>query len=139
MTSPPAWLTKLVNQVTPRIHPIDPQTPIGCHYGQFGDEWEVTLFVSRTEVFGGEFDGESFASRYHLDLLGLQSVFSEVDAFSWQPLSIGADDDIGAHVALEGTYAGKRVWLRITSEQPASLEAGRIANVVEMRFEDRWD
>ncbi|MEZ6056095.1 MAG: hypothetical protein R3C01_05255 [Planctomycetaceae bacterium] len=138
MSHPPAWLNELVQQVTQRILPIDPQSPIGCHYCQYGDEWEVTVFVSRTEVFGGEFDGEAFSSRFHFDLMGMQSIFTELDAFSWQPLSIGADDDLGPHIAMEGVYAGERVWLRVTSEQPKSIESGRVANVVEMRFEDRW-
>ena len=63
------------------------------------DVWEVTLFVSLTETLGGEQDGKLTGGRFSLDLTGLASLFSEVERFSWQAASLGADDDLGSHLA----------------------------------------
>jgi len=138
MATPPSWLKEFTNQVIEQILPTDPLSPIGCHFHQTADEWEVTIFVSRTEILGGQYDGESHHCRFHLNLQELTSLFDHVETFAWQALPMTKDDDLGAHVALEGTAHGERVWLRITAVQPEMFESGRVANVVDMTFESHW-
>ncbi|MFV0442404.1 MAG: hypothetical protein ACK5Q5_02410 [Planctomycetaceae bacterium] len=134
----PQWLQDLVGEVATCIVPVDPRAPIGCHVCKANDIWEVTLFVSRTEVFGGEFDGERVPGRFCLNVAPLISLLDELDNCWWQPLTVAADDDLGPHLSLEGRYAGHAVWIRITAEQPEDIESGRVANVNSGTIERRW-
>lgn len=112
--------------------------PVGCHYHHNGDLWEVTIFCSMTEVIGGEQDGLRFATCFVLDVGGIIGLFCDVDSVRWQTLPHADDDELGAHVAVEGTYQGQRLLLRIPAEAPERFEAGRKANVLEMRVVDVW-
>ncbi len=140
MIRPPNWLAETVNRVATRFHSADSLAPLGCHY--YHDEqhgiWEVTIFVSRTETVGGELDGKFTNSRFSVDLTGLESIFSEIERFSWQAASLGDDDDLGPHLAVEGRIKGHHVWLRIVANPPPQYEAGRIADAYDMQFRDRW-
>lgn len=120
------------------MYPVEPMAPVGCHYHRDGDLWEVTIFCSMTEVVGGEQDGLRFASCFVLDVGGIIGLFSGVDSIRWQTLPQADDDEVGAHVAIEGTYQGERLLLRIPAEAPERFEAGRKANVYEMRIVNVW-
>lgn len=135
---PPDWLHQLAEELTACIEPIDRRAPIGCHFCYADDCWEVTLFVSRTEVLGGEYDGEQIPGRFNLDVTRLLTVLEQVDGCWWQPLPVAADDELRSHLSLEGRHAGQCVWVRITAEQPAAIESGRIANVLTGAIERRW-
>ena len=136
--SPPDWLEQLAQAISLCIDTSDPRSRIGCHYCCVDNVWEVTLFVSRTEIFGGEFDGCAIPGRFTLDIGGLLHLLEEVHRGWWQPLSAGSDDDLGPHLSLEGISAGHRVWIRITAEQPLALESGRVANMIDGTIERRW-
>jgi len=134
----PEWLAELADLVAARIEPADPRAPIGCHFCEVEGVWEVTLFVSRTEIFGGEFDGQAIPGRFIIDLGGLLSVLDELHGCWWQPFSVAADDELGPHVALEGIYAGHEVWIRVPAQQPGSIPSGRVANMLGGTIERRW-
>ena len=140
MTRPPFWIEETANRAAALFQSADALAPIGCHY--YHDEqdgvWEVSLFVSLTETLGGELDGKLTSGRFSVDLSGLLSLFSKVERFSWQAGSLGAGDDLGSHLAIEGRVGGETLWLRILSEPPRQFEAGRIADVYGGEFRDRW-
>jgi len=140
MTHPPSWLQETANRVAEQFHGADALAPIGCHFyhDERDDVWEVTLFVSHTETIGGEFDGKVTPCRFSVDLSGLESLFSEIRQFSWQAVSMGEDDDLGPHLAIEGAIGTENLWLRIVSEPPRQFEAGRVADVYEREFRNRW-
>ena len=73
-----------------------------------------------------------------MDLSGLESLFTEVESFSWQAHSLGEGDDLGPHLAVEGLVGKHRLWLRIVADAPPQFEPGRVANVYAQRFEDQW-
>lgn len=137
-TPPPAWLAELANHVTAVIRPADVMSPLGCHYQFVDGVWEVTIFASMTEIVGGERDGLRFPSRFSIDLQALLLLFDEVATAEWQVLPLGPEDDLGAHLSIEGTYGEQPVWLRIPAQAPQRFEIGRYANVYEMRFVDMW-
>lgn len=141
MAAPPPWLQQLGNDVAAQIRAVDMLAPIGCHF-YFDAElktWEVTVFVSRTETVGGPFDGRINASRFSVDLNGLQSLFQEgSEMFHWQALSMDHDDHLGPHVGIETVYKGHKVWIRIPATAPSQFEAGRHAQVYDFNFEDEW-
>jgi hypothetical protein len=140
MTPPPFWIEETANRAAALFQSDDDLAPIGCHYyhDEQHDVWEVSLFVSQTETLGGELDGKLTSGRFSVDLSGLQSLFSKVERFSWQAVSLGAGDDLGSHLAIEGRVGEENLWLRILSEPPRQFEAGRIADVYGGEFRDRW-
>ncbi len=132
------WIKQFSERIAAHVRPADPRTPIGCHYCQVDDIWELTLFVSRTEIFGGEFDGRSVPGLFLLDLMGLLLEFDEVTACGWQPFPMDDQDDVGAHVSMEGRYGEHRLWVRIPAVQPQAIAAGCVANVLGEEIELRW-
>lgn len=138
MVPPPAWLAALANEISLRILPVDPLAPIGCHYVLVDDCWEVTLFVSASEVVGGEYDGERFASAFQFDLVGVDTHFDEVTAQGWQPIEFGEGDDVGPHIAIEGIRDGHQVWVRVAAFPPADFEAGRVFNMLKSTVHELW-
>ena len=140
MANPPSWLTQLANDVVEQMIAVDVLAPVGCHYyhDESRDQWEVAVFAAKTETVGGRFDGRMIPSRFHIDVLGLLKVFGKADQVHWQALSMGDEDDLGAHLSIEGTYCGHAVWLRVLSAAPDQFEAGRYFDAHEMRMVERW-
>ena len=140
MSSPPRWLAEMANEITANLHGTDLLAPLGCHYhhNQRADQWEITLFASTTHVIGGSFDGLKTTSGFFLDLQQVIAVFSDLRSCNWQSGSMGDDDEAGAHIAIDGDYEGRKIWLRILSAPPQSLEHGREARVYQSQFEEVW-
>ena len=141
--TPPEWIERMADLVTEAFHSDDVLAPIGCHFHCHDDQlnqpqWEVTLFVSHTEFFGGALDGQRAVSRYMLDLKKVMSAFDAVESFYWQAQSMAEDDQIGPHVGLEGDFEGNSVWLRIAAEQPDQFEPGRTVDAYAKVVEDNW-
>lgn len=114
--APPEWVADLANRLAGRIDPIDELADIGCHFADGGDCWEVTLFVTAGEQIGGPHDGSRVFHRFLFDLADAGAVFERIDRFYWQPLRIGDGDEAGPHLAIEGVYDGRAVWVRILAE-----------------------
>jgi hypothetical protein len=112
--------------------------PIGCHVSQPGETWEVSLFVSPTEIIGGEHDGVRVDSLYLLSVIDLLQVFDVVEDSSWQPHRAHELDELGSHISVTGYYAGRRVCLRVLAEAPSRFAPGRYANILERRFTETW-
>ncbi len=138
MVSPPSWLSNFVDSVTSNIHAYDVLSPLGCHYQQVKDIWEVTVFASRTEIVGGPQDGLTCHASFNVDISGILQCFSEVGTISWQSQSLGSDDELGAHLAVEGICDNKQIWLRITSTAPERFGVGRRAVVNQQQIEEMW-
>lgn len=137
---PPHWLSDLADAVAEKMHALDVLAPIGCHYyrNRAIDQWEVTLFASRTEIVGGERDGQLTNSRFDLDLRAVLELFEHVAGAHWQTMALGPDDELGAHISIEGTFQGKSVWVRILSHPPTRFDKGRNVHVHGLRIEDVW-
>ena len=142
MKSPPAWLADLANHVATEMYPIDLLAPLGCHYHLNdeipGGQCEITVFAASTEIVGGEFDGKHQPSKFCLDLRNMLKHFDQIETFHWQTAPVAEDDELGAHVSIEGEYQGQSVWLRVVAEAPKRFSCGRQANVYELKLEDVW-
>lgn len=138
MSAPPSWLSDMANEVAGQIYGIDVLAPIGCHYHCADGIWEVTLFVARTEIVGGEQDGEVRCSNFRLDLNEVRQVFESIRSLEWQALPAGPDDELGPHISIEGDYRGQPVWVRILSVPPPRFQAGRYAKVYQDLWEETW-
>ncbi len=138
--SRPHWIDELADDVATRLFSSDPLPPLGCHsfHDEEMEQWEVTLFASRTEIIGGPKDGTLSDATFAVDLRELLPLFTEVDSFYWQTNSLGDEDELGPHTSIEGSYQGHRVWLRILAVAPDRFEPGRYVRVHDLRIEDRW-
>ena len=137
---PPNWLKCFASLVSKCLRPTDVMAPIGCHYyhNHARDEWEVTLFVSRTQVVGGPLDGRAVISRFDVDLDELRMIFDTPPALRWQALRKGEADELGPHISSEGSFRDQLIWLRIVAAPPNRFDAGRVAHAYELKLEDTW-
>ena len=141
---PPLWLERFANLATETFHSADKLAPVGCHFHRYERErdlspqWEVTLFASSTEIYGGALDGSCAVSRFMLDLRMLMEIFDVVESFYWQAQTMADDDELGPHVGVEGVFEGHAVWLRITSRSPSQFESGRVVDLCANEVQDRW-
>ncbi len=138
MPAPPTWLTKLANEIAAHLEPIESLSPVGCHYHQGESGWEITVFASKTEVVGGPHDGGLYESRFRIDLKQLASVFSEINEIHWQAQGLGREDELGAHLSIEGTYENEPVWVRIPAKAPSRFEPGRQMHIHHRRWKEVW-
>lgn len=141
MPATPDWLERLTQQVLQHLYPADLLAPVGCHvyHDAAEDRWEVTLFASRTEVVGGQLDGKQTCSWFAVDVLGLSRLFADLSCVEWQTHRYGAEDDLGAHLSLEGYFEGTHVWLRVLAESPPQFDTGRYILPEERRIENVWE
>lgn len=138
MSRNPEWLKRLVERVCGCIDLLQDAPPIGCHFAEHDDTWEVTVFVASTEIVGGVHDGRRIPSLFVADLSQVLLVFESVESCGWQPHRVDKEDELGAHVAIHGQFEGHQVWLRILAEAPEKFEAGRHANLLDRMIVDVW-
>lgn len=138
MTSQPGWLEEFTEAVAGYLIPVDCLPPLGCHAVEFDGVHEITLFFGTTEVLGGMMDGEETPARFYCDIHNITKLFDDVQSCHWQPATIAPDDDLGPHVAVEGTYRGHAVWLRVLSSAPEIAQPARVADTIAREFVEQW-
>lgn len=138
MTPPPEWLATLANEVAAQIEPLGTMGPIGCHYHPGPAGWEITVFAALTEVVGGPHDGQVFGARFEIDLKALLNIFSQVNAMRWQSQDLGKEDELGAHLSIEGLYGKEPVCVRIPAVAPERFEPGLQMLVHRRSWQEIW-
>jgi hypothetical protein len=117
----PEWLSQFVERVLASAAQLGVQSGTGCHvYRNTKGEWEVTLF-SDEESNGRMPDLNEIPAALSVDLFELVAVFDELSSCRWQSAPVAWDDDLGAHLSVEGKVEGRAVWLRIVNRMPACL------------------
>ena len=139
-TAPPAWLRWFVNDVVRGIVDRHLAGPVGCHffYDLDGDVWEVSLFLSRTEVYGGAADGKRIPVGLQIDVAAVSAAFDSAPAVYWQSEKISSDDELGNHISFEGVARSVHVWLRILQAAPEWAGPGRLVHAESGRIEEIW-
>ncbi len=139
---PPKWLGALATLAAQAFHSQSPLAPVGCHFHKNDEvapaQWEVTLFVSSTEVYGGARDGQCVFSCFMIDLRDLMEAFDVVESCYWQAQTLTDDDQLGPHVGVEGLFQGHSVWLRITAQPPSEFESGRVFDQATNELQNLW-
>src|SRR5262249_23021909 len=138
MPSPPEWLRELADAAALLMSPVDVMAPIGCHFCFVEGTWEVTLFASNTQIVGGKKDGVLRPSRFHVDVLAMMQLLTEVHDITWQPLAVAVDDELGPHIVISGLCGENDVSLQILARAPRRFEPGRRAIIYEHSFEENW-
>ena len=137
---PPAWLRWLSNDAARGIVADDSHAPIGCHFYQNPEnqEWEVSIFVSATEVVGGPMDGKRLPLQLQLNIVHVMNLFDETPTVFWQSDPIAEDDELAQHISFEGKARGHRLWLRILKESPEGTGPGRLMHAQSGEMENLW-
>ncbi|APZ96718.1 hypothetical protein Fuma_06391 [Fuerstiella marisgermanici] len=137
---PPAWLRWLSNDAARGIVADEFHAPIGCHFYQNpdNDEWEVSIFVSATEIVGGPLDGKNVPLQVQLDIVHVMNLFDETPTVHWQSDAVAEDDELAQHLSFEGTARGHRIWLRILKEPPEGMGPGRLLHAGSGEVETLW-
>lgn len=138
--SPPAWLRWFANGAAQAILDTAMHAPIGCHYhyGEKLGEWEVTVFVSDTEVVGGRRDGTLVPYAIQVDLQEAIKLFDEMPRVYWLAGAEGKDNELDQHLSMEGSVKGHQVWLRILAQAPQQSSPGRLLHASSGKLEDLW-
>jgi hypothetical protein len=136
----PSWLRWFVNDTIRGVIDRYSSAPIGCHYFYDADldVWEISLFISRTEVSGGACDGKPVDSGLQIDIQAICSAFDSAPSAHWQAEKIDDDDELGNHLSFEGIARGFRVWLRILQKSPDWIGPGRLVHAKCGSIEDIW-
>jgi hypothetical protein len=137
---PPAWLRWFVNDAIRGI--VDPQVaaPVGCHYFRDTIEqvWEISVFLSATEVFGGALDGKHVPGGLQVNVMQVAEAFDSPPVVHWQSEKFASDDQLGNHLSFEGVARGVKIWLRILQSAPEWAGPGRLFFAESGRVEDIW-
>jgi hypothetical protein len=118
----PKWLRELVNDVAKSSDSLETDAELSCHVFQNPEtaEWEVTLFAE-PPTWGGRLSHSSTSPVLSIDVQAVTSVFDAILNCRWQTAELSADDDLGAHLSIEGVVHGHAVWLRVLSGKPTVL------------------
>jgi hypothetical protein len=117
-----AWLDRLLEEVAACVEAESPMGPLGMRYREEEGFWEVWVFPTPVELVGGAHDGEVVVPGFSLDLEELQAAFDEVVAFVWNALGLNYPE--GPHVAIEGAFQGREVYLQVLARAPEDEEPG---------------
>ena len=137
---PPAWLRWFVNDAIRGIVDRQVAAPVGCHYFRDTVEqvWEISLFLSSTEVHGGALDGTHVPGGLQIDVMQVAEAFDHAPAVHWQSEKFASDDELGNHLSFEGVARGVKVWLRILQSAPEWAGPGRLVFAESGKVEDIW-
>ena len=139
-TVPPAWLRWFVNDAVHGIMDRQAVAPVGCHFfhDQEEDVWEVSLFLSRTEVYGGAADGKHVPAGLQIDVAAVSKAFDFAPDVYWQSEKFSSDDELGNHLSFQGVARGVQVWLRILQSAPEWAGPGRLVHAETGKVDDIW-
>ena len=136
----PNWLQKFSHAAASSILDHEWHAPIGCHFhhNKLIPEWEVTLFLSATEVIGGALDGTQVPIPMQVNIGRVLELFDAAPEVHWQTHAIADDDQLAQHIAFQGTVGGQNIWLRILQHAPQGVEPGRLVDSSTGTTQDLW-
>lgn len=133
------WLKELVDQAAACLVGADLLAPLGCHHFEtFEGVHEITLFPGATETLGGTQDGRITTSPFFLRIDELQGLFDHVQQVYWQSGKVAEDDELQAHICVEGKRGGRPVLLRVLQAAPEQFPTARAADVYERTLVELW-
>jgi len=135
----PVWLAEFVDEVAAGLEPLRGDAPLCCHvhYREASralpGEWEVTLFPEQQASRISRLADGFTVPILTVDVIGLLPLFDTLNGCRWQTDRLDSEDDLGAHLSIEGECHGHAVWLRICQSPPCLTDScQRVA-------ESRWN
>jgi hypothetical protein len=134
----PAWIKALVEDVLlPSMHPYGFIGPLGYRWwepenpGNSFDGWQIAVFPTPNELRGPHpDDGCLYVNGFRLDVGKILSVLSEVQQVAWNSPTAYQGDLDGPELSLQGSFAGKVIWLRFFQIPPPDERPAYYVNPV---------
>jgi hypothetical protein len=125
MTTPPAWLEALIEEIMNGIEAHSPGN-FGYRYADADedDPWEILLYPTPVELHGGTEDGALVEPGFSLDVKAVCDAFDTIDSLYWTAHSFGPHDQDNPSVTIEGRYQGHSVYVRILAYAPEDEPPG---------------
>lgn len=125
MSQIPSWLTEFIERATDEVASLNTTDEIHCHVfhntTEEEPEWEVSLFCGAGTV-GGRLQAFPLDPVLSVDVFAIAALMDQPQSCRWQSRPIDTEDDLGAHLSLEGVHQGERIWMRILGERPSVLD-----------------
>lgn len=139
-TNIPDWLQRFTDSVVGCLSSGLSLAPVGCHcaFDPDASTWEVTLFVSRTEISGGQQDGMLLPSLLTVDINAVGQLFDQPPEVHLQAIAFLEKAEPGTYLSFVGFSSGHRIWLRIPQQAPAWSGTGRILDASTGEMRDLW-
>lgn len=128
-SSGPVWLPEFVDQIAELFEPFVDIGRVGYECSPSDERWEISMFLGGTELVGGKADGEIRTVAFQFNLTTLQTVFDNIEEFSWNAFPAGtfaegANARDRSFVAVTGRYRDSVVRLRIHCTAPQETGPG---------------
>jgi hypothetical protein len=125
----PVWLTEFVDQIAELFEPFIDVGRVGFECAPGEDRWDISMYLGRTELVGGEVDGEARPVAFQFDLAALNRIFDHLESCHWNAFPAGTvpDGDAGGErsfISLVGGYRESTVRLRIFGTPPDDTAPG---------------
>lgn len=136
----PDWLQRFADSVVNCLSAGLSLAPVGCHCAldHGTSTWEVTLFVSRTEIRGGQRDGTLLPSLLTVDINAVGGLFDQPPEVHLQAIELLETAEPGTYLSFIGISSGHRIWLRIPQRAPEWSGTGRILDASTGEVRDLW-
>jgi hypothetical protein len=117
----PQWLTDFVERIAELFEPLSPTGRVGfdCRWSE--DFWQLEMYLGRTELVGGMFDGESRHLNFQFDLRKLVDEFRTIDEFRWLAFPEANPPETerpASHLVLCGTVGDSPLRLTLFEASP---------------------
>ncbi len=99
----PQWIARLIDSLSEFFYPLEGVARVGFDCRLTEDQWELSMYLGRTEVVGGPKDGCDEPVDFSLDLRGITGILGEFEILEWTVV----------HCATEGGGRAPRSLLRI--------------------------
>jgi len=116
------WLDTLLEEIGGCLEAESLMGPLGVRYREEEGCWELWVYPTPVEVVGGRHDGEVVVPGFSLDLELLRACFDSVVAVHWNALGLNCPE--GPHVALDGIFQGREIYLQVLACVPEGEAPG---------------
>lgn len=123
----PDWLAPLLDRLCDHIEPLRGEARVGYDLTFNDPQWQIDLFLGRTEYVGGIRDGQFDYASFTADIPGILKLFGSIERCDWLvvPRSAGlGGSDIASELTIDGNWEGESVRVTLRSVPPRNSAPG---------------
>jgi len=117
----PQWVTRLIDTLSEFFEPIEGVARVGFDCRLNEDQWEISLYLGRTEVVGGPQDGCSEPVDFSIDLRGVTQVLENYEILEWTVIHTRNEEGVNlphSLLRIETTWEGNPITILLVSHAP---------------------
>lgn len=123
----PEWVALLLDRLCDCIEPIRGEARMGYDLRFVDPLWQIDLFLGRTEIVGGSFDGHADYVNFTTDISRILRLFESIGRCEWLALPSLLDPNMPASdsgLIVEGLWNGQMVRVALRSVPPSNSAPG---------------